>query len=133
MADMVIIVFGEANEQKGDGPADIRFLMIQCVEQNSYDGVSWRRKLPENIRGRPLIFFLRSSEPFTKQGAQVGRLPGQREECIDGGSNRRLVVMIQVGDERVDLALGFSHERAFPCRSSDGQRQSNFEKLGTVG
>ena len=32
MADMVIIVFGEANEQKGDRPPDIRFLMIQCVE-----------------------------------------------------------------------------------------------------
>jgi len=32
MADMIIIVFGEANEQKGDRPPDIRFLMIQCVE-----------------------------------------------------------------------------------------------------
>src|SRR5258705_9038679 len=132
MADMVIIVFGEANEQKGDRPADIRFLMIQGVEQNSYNGVIWRRKLPENIRDRPVIFFLRSSKPFTKQGAQVGRLPGQRKECIDGGSNRRLVVMIQVGDERGDLALGFRHERGFPCRLSDGSRQSNFEELLTV-
>jgi hypothetical protein len=32
MADMVIIVFGETNEQKGDRPTDIRLLMIQCVE-----------------------------------------------------------------------------------------------------